>query len=1182
MMFAMRRLVTRNRWLAAYYVAALLLLCPSLLQARELVRDTVFVSQLHAEQILLGGPTTILVDQDCRLASISGNHPLEIITIKGAKLTVDDCHDQTYAVDVTGLRLTGDGVLQITGKHNALNLNGGVLCCEHAKMRLEARNSGPDGQEGCALANAGNIMITNSEVWIYGANVGIANAGNITVKESGTRCYISGCHGIATVKSNGGQVGWGADTVTIENAQVYVTALDGSGIVAHAVRIDGGYLDVSQTGGTQHDYAVRGDIQATACSLAVHAEQMAIQADVEGVRFHNCSASITAGENSRAIQAQQMTIIGDDSTTVRISAGREAIFCSSDLTIDNHSVMAQSHARGHMAVSVQGDINITMRNGMHDFVSTVAPMRANGRVNMLLPYRVNNNPIYKVDDSGHWFVNGDGRAIIGRINLTRPSLQDWHVVDSTGLAPFSAGHCTSKGIYHVGEEVTVQLPQSLLNYVNCADEVPSIEWYRSTGDIQSRYEQVGEGFTYLTSTADVQRYVYAKIQFDTHDKCLLTHPVVVIKCQHEHNPEKPELSLDQNRLWVMNPKDNQEYMVLNTFKSVGSLRETDWVSAQSTNDTLAPLRLQGTQGAVNYVYTRFKESGEYDAGKVVLYNAIYYGSGVATKRVNFKITGVNCTVTDDVEGMKNVPLGGVVRIEAEPMPANATDFTGIAGWNWMLTGGTTQVNEAGYGVLYTDSLCIKPVAFDNEHRYTTVYALLDKPTEYNHAVMYVYRKSTETYTTLFNVSNADSTYEPTHVAVGDGSVLTLSAGSSVTLAVECKPQAASLDDVTAIPENSSVEGEDVLPTLTFDPVNRTLTLDATQIVAGITGRYAIKKGSKKVGELNLQVVAPTCDSLAILPNQVIVDPAIGVCQLDVVFSPANAPALVEWTSSDSRKAIVDSTGRVVIDFTRTLVGDSVVISAKSGDCLASCVVHIGGDQYPLWIDGLQINSMNQDDVVRDGTMRLQGHVLTLSDASIRRVISHLDPFVIKLSGTNVVDGILGVTGLENVITGKGQLIVGAGSDRAITSRDEDSVTLLVTGGAVIHATKCREAGITIPHLRVTGQETEVVVGGLVPLQVAELWGNIVSPPGARLLDGFIVDADNNVVRDELVVITGDELVPLPTGDVNRNGHVNVSDVTTLVNMILGVVPINWDSADIDGNGRVNVSDVTALINIILN
>ena len=52
-------------------------------------------------------------------------------------------------------------------------------------------------------------------------------------------------------------------------------------------------------------------------------------------------------------------------------------------------------------------------------------------------------------------------------------------------------------------------------------------------------------------------------------------------------------------------------------------------------------------------------------------------------------------------------------------------------------------------------------------------------------------------------------------------------------------------------------------------------------------------------------------------------------------------------------------------------------------------------------------------------------------------------------------------------------------------------------------------------------------------------------------------------------------------DVNGDGAVNVSDVTALVNMILGVIPKDEETADVNKDGKVNVSDVTALINIIL-
>ena len=56
---------------------------------------------------------------------------------------------------------------------------------------------------------------------------------------------------------------------------------------------------------------------------------------------------------------------------------------------------------------------------------------------------------------------------------------------------------------------------------------------------------------------------------------------------------------------------------------------------------------------------------------------------------------------------------------------------------------------------------------------------------------------------------------------------------------------------------------------------------------------------------------------------------------------------------------------------------------------------------------------------------------------------------------------------------------------------------------------------------------------------------------------------------------------LREGDVNCDSKVNVSDVTMLVNMILGLCPVSLPCADINRDGKINVSDVTALVNIIL-
>lgn len=57
------------------------------------------------------------------------------------------------------------------------------------------------------------------------------------------------------------------------------------------------------------------------------------------------------------------------------------------------------------------------------------------------------------------------------------------------------------------------------------------------------------------------------------------------------------------------------------------------------------------------------------------------------------------------------------------------------------------------------------------------------------------------------------------------------------------------------------------------------------------------------------------------------------------------------------------------------------------------------------------------------------------------------------------------------------------------------------------------------------------------------------------------------------------------GDVNRDGEVNISDVTAMIDIILGkeTADDNYDhkAADVNTNGTINISDVTSLIDIIL-
>lgn len=60
--------------------------------------------------------------------------------------------------------------------------------------------------------------------------------------------------------------------------------------------------------------------------------------------------------------------------------------------------------------------------------------------------------------------------------------------------------------------------------------------------------------------------------------------------------------------------------------------------------------------------------------------------------------------------------------------------------------------------------------------------------------------------------------------------------------------------------------------------------------------------------------------------------------------------------------------------------------------------------------------------------------------------------------------------------------------------------------------------------------------------------------------------------------------PTKPGDVNRDGVVDVQDITAMVNIILGKDDPTYDyeAAELDGNDGITVGDLTVLVNIILN
>ena len=266
--------------------------------------------------------------------------------------------------------------------------------------------------------------------------------------------------------------------------------------------------------------------------------------------------------------------------------------------------------------------------------------------------------------------------------------------------------------------------------------------------------------------------------------------------------------------------------------------------------------------------------------------------------------------------------------------------------------------------------------------------------------------------------------------------------------------------------------------------------------------------------------------------------------------------------------------------------------------------------YGLSVAGVPVKSGNKDDVLDDGRVSYApaSKTLTLNSAQIdagdqtgifNRDVSGL---TIRLKG-------------DNTITTRGQSLYlqGEGGGTTITSDGTGKLHMTedYSGEGFTQGISVRFAPLVIENCEVVlsgayggihglGGANGLVVrnasltvssGCSMPsisnLESIELENcHIVAPEGARVgqyQSGSstywgVLGEDGEPTSETVRIEPGPGLLK---GDINGDGIVNVTDVTALINTILGTASYSQDVCDINGDGVMNVTDVTALINLIL-
>lgn len=253
----------------------------------------------------------------------------------------------------------------------------------------------------------------------------------------------------------------------------------------------------------------------------------------------------------------------------------------------------------------------------------------------------------------------------------------------------------------------------------------------------------------------------------------------------------------------------------------------------------------------------------------------------------------------------------------------------------------------------------------------------------------------------------------------------------------------------------------------------------------------------------------------------------------------------------------------------------------------------GCTMYDIWVNGTQLDTEghNFPDIgltfTAPKTLRLNNVDLRYTSSSHPAIESSIEGLTIYVTGEGNIrsnnDGIKLLGG--GFIRGGGKLAVNVGGNGLVLGNgtriyEDTQMTIEATGAGIMS-----DNG-TI--LVINGENTQVKVKGA---QVVDGLGTLTLQDGLAITEpagttfstslGTLVDRNGNPLSGTWVTIAK---AAFAMGDINGDGMVDVTDVSLLIDVVLGKMSendINGAPADVNGDGMVDVTDVSQVIDIVL-
>ena len=499
-------------------------------------------------------------------------------------------------------------------------------------------------------------------------------------------------------------------------------------------------------------------------------------------------------------------------------------------------------------------------------------------------------------------------------------------------APVVEPDPTIEGNVYYTSGIVYDRPISTAASVTPAEATKSYQWQRST-DSGSTWTNI-DGATsgkYTPVAADMGDTVRIRVKVTAEGYLgeIIAAALKVSKAANNNYPEVIQLEAVQDSAGnytgfkITNFDSDCEYVYSTT-------STPDWNANQITSATVTGL----TSDTTYYVFARFKETATHTAGSIVSNNSIKLYDNVPLDRVLLEGYGSHGTIY--------IKKGESVTLKVNADPSNANSWSKIT---FEDTGATTSNIAISNGTINASTGTATP--FPNGHTITitgvstgsaNLRASYPSATSSAYGTWYVVVYDDSTVANALRLENV-YTYADITLSENDEAELPtdlpklLPENSGYHL--EWRILKRGTTGFAHVTENDNIKLENgkIKPKAAHTGSEKT----QVELVAVKDGSTTIKLLAKTSPFYVTVTEAPTIEltGVTVAPTKVNLE-LNATCQLSAVKEPVNAAGSLNWESSNTGVATVDSTGKVTAKAQGT-----AIITVSCGDKKATCTVTVG-------------------------------------------------------------------------------------------------------------------------------------------------------------------------------------------------------------------------------------------------